>query len=100
MEEYDWGEFAVITSLLPGYDTFVGIVQSYTDTSYFLWNLQDIVSMEMSVGASEVKTKRILEQVGRDMRRVDWAASDVCKSIITSVCEVHLKFQFQTCDLL
>ncbi|CAK6969686.1 glutamate receptor ionotropic%2C NMDA 2C-like [Scomber scombrus] len=63
MEEYDWGEFAVITSLLPGYDTFVDIVRSYTDTSYFLWNLQDIVSMEMSVGASEVKTKRILEQL-------------------------------------
>ncbi len=63
MEEYDWGEFAVITSLLPGYDTFVDIVQSYTDTSYFLWNLQDVLSLEMSVGASDVKTRRILQQV-------------------------------------
>lgn len=63
MEEYDWGEFAVITSLLPGYDTFVDIVQSYTDTSYFLWNLQDVLSLEMSVGANEVKTKRMLQQV-------------------------------------
>ncbi|XP_039991445.1 glutamate receptor ionotropic, NMDA 2C-like [Xiphias gladius] len=63
MEEYDWGEFAVITSLLPGYDTFVDIVQSYTDTSYFLWNLQDILTLEMSVGANDVKTKRMLQQV-------------------------------------
>ncbi|XP_069016299.1 glutamate receptor ionotropic, NMDA 2C-like [Embiotoca jacksoni] len=63
MEEYDWGEFTVITSLLAGYDTFVDIVQSYTDTSYFLWNLQDILSLEMSVGSSDVKTKRILQQV-------------------------------------
>lgn len=63
MEEYDWGEFAVITSLLPGYDTFVDIVESYTDTSYFLWNLQDIMTLEMSVGASDVKTKRLLQQV-------------------------------------
>ncbi|KAI3365089.1 hypothetical protein L3Q82_010204 [Scortum barcoo] len=63
MEEYDWGEFAVITSLLPGYDTFVDIVQSYTDTSYFLWNLQDILSLEMSVGANDVRTKRMLQQV-------------------------------------
>lgn len=63
MEEYDWGEFAVITSLLPGYDTFVNIVQTYTDTSYFLWNVQDVLSLEMSVGASEVKTKRVLQQV-------------------------------------
>lgn len=63
MEEYDWGEFAVITSLMPGYDTFVDIVQSYTDTSYFLWNVQDIMSLEMSVGASAMKLKRMLQQV-------------------------------------
>uniref|UniRef100_A0A3Q1ECP7 Glutamate receptor n=1 Tax=Acanthochromis polyacanthus TaxID=80966 RepID=A0A3Q1ECP7_9TELE len=63
MEEYDWGEFAVITSMLPGYDTFVDIVQSYTDTSYFLWNLQDVLSMEMSVGANDARTKRLLQQV-------------------------------------
>ncbi|XP_042253844.1 glutamate receptor ionotropic, NMDA 2C-like [Thunnus thynnus] len=63
MEEYDWGEFAVITSFLPGYDTFVDIVQSYTDTSYFLWKLQDVLSLEMSVGASDVRTKRMLEQI-------------------------------------
>lgn len=63
MEEYDWGEFAVITSFLPGYDTFVDIVQTYTDTSYFLWNVQDVLSLEMSVGASEAKTKRVLQQV-------------------------------------
>ncbi|TNN03236.1 hypothetical protein fugu_000265 [Takifugu bimaculatus] len=63
MEEYDWAEFAVITSLLPGYDTFVDIVQTYTDTSYFLWNVQDVLSLEMSVGASEAKTKRVLQQL-------------------------------------
>ncbi|XP_054455019.1 glutamate receptor ionotropic, NMDA 2C-like [Anoplopoma fimbria] len=63
MEEYDWGEFAVITSLLPGYDTFVDIVESYTDTSYFLWNLQDILTLEMSVGSNDGRTRRILQQV-------------------------------------
>ncbi|XP_076008185.1 glutamate receptor ionotropic, NMDA 2C [Genypterus blacodes] len=63
MEEYDWGEFTVITSFLPGYDTFVEIVNSYTDTSYFLWKLQDILSLEMSVGSSNVRTKRMLQQV-------------------------------------
>ncbi|XP_061564127.1 glutamate receptor ionotropic, NMDA 2C-like [Cololabis saira] len=63
LEEYDWGEFAVITSFLPGYDTFVEIVQSYTDTSYFMWKLQDVMSLEMSVGSNDVKTKRVLQQV-------------------------------------
>ncbi|XP_077481503.1 glutamate receptor ionotropic, NMDA 2C-like isoform X2 [Stigmatopora argus] len=63
MEEYDWGEFAIITSLLPGYDTFVEIVESYTDTSYFMWHLQDTLSIEMSVGANDMRTRRILQQV-------------------------------------
>ncbi|XP_054609347.1 glutamate receptor ionotropic, NMDA 2C-like isoform X1 [Dunckerocampus dactyliophorus] len=63
MEEYDWGEFAIITSLLPGYDTFVDIAESYTDTSYFVWNLQDVLSMEMSVGTNDARTRRILQQV-------------------------------------
>ncbi|XP_028332543.1 glutamate receptor ionotropic, NMDA 2C-like isoform X2 [Gouania willdenowi] len=63
MEEYDWGEFTVITSLLPGYETFVDIIESYTDSSYFLWNLQDVLSLEMSVGASDMKMKRTLQQV-------------------------------------
>ena len=63
MEEYDWGEFVVITSLLPGYETFIDVVNSYTDTSYFLWNLQDVLSLEMSVGANDARTKRMLQQV-------------------------------------
>ncbi|KAK6301851.1 hypothetical protein J4Q44_G00279040, partial [Coregonus suidteri] len=63
MEEYDWGDFVVITSMWPGYETFVDYVHSYTDTSYFLWRLQDILSLEMSVGTSDVRAKRMLQQI-------------------------------------
>uniref|UniRef100_A0A6Q2XMW1 Glutamate receptor n=1 Tax=Esox lucius TaxID=8010 RepID=A0A6Q2XMW1_ESOLU len=63
MEEYDWGDFVVITSMLPGYETFVDYVHSYTDTSYFLWRLQDVLSLEMSVGTSDVRAKRMLQQI-------------------------------------
>uniref|UniRef100_A0A672Y871 Glutamate receptor n=1 Tax=Sphaeramia orbicularis TaxID=375764 RepID=A0A672Y871_9TELE len=63
MEEYDWGDFAIVTSMLPGYDTFVDIVESYIDTSYFLWNLQDVLSLEMSVGANDVRARRMLQQL-------------------------------------
>ncbi|XP_045065658.1 glutamate receptor ionotropic, NMDA 2C [Coregonus clupeaformis] len=63
MEEYDWGDFVVITSMWPGYETFVDYVRSYTDTSYFLWRLQDILSLEMSVGTSDVRAKRMLQQI-------------------------------------
>ncbi|KAL0984081.1 hypothetical protein UPYG_G00136860 [Umbra pygmaea] len=63
MEEYNWGDFVVITSMLPGYETFVDYVHSYTDTSYFLWRLQDVLTMEMSVGSSDVRSKRMLQQI-------------------------------------
>ncbi|CAB1311843.1 unnamed protein product [Coregonus sp. 'balchen'] len=63
MEEYDWRDFVVITSMLPGYETFVDYVRSYTDTSYFLWRLQDILSLEMSIGTSDVRAKRMLQQI-------------------------------------
>ncbi|XP_064179228.1 glutamate receptor ionotropic, NMDA 2C [Anguilla rostrata] len=63
MEEYDWGSFVVITSLYPGYEDFVDYIRSFTDTSYFLWELQDVLSFEMSEGASDTRTRRLLQQV-------------------------------------
>lgn len=80
MEEYDWGAFAVITSLLPGYDTFVDIVEAYTDTSYFLWNLQDVLTLEMSVGSNDGKTKRMLQQVRRTTRRLGLVPPTACEN--------------------
>ncbi|KAM9716931.1 glutamate receptor ionotropic, NMDA 2C-like [Menidia menidia] len=89
LEEYDWGEFAVITSLLPGYDTFVDIVQSYTDTSYFLWNLQDIMSLEMSVGANDMKTKRVLQQVDSQVL-LAYCSHEEAKYLFRQAAEVGL----------
>ncbi|XP_051959124.1 glutamate receptor ionotropic, NMDA 2C-like [Xyrauchen texanus] len=63
MEEYNWGNFVVITSLYPGYENFVDYIRSFTDTSYFLWELQDVLSFEMSVGANDIRTRRMLQQV-------------------------------------
>ncbi|XP_030630001.1 glutamate receptor ionotropic, NMDA 2C [Chanos chanos] len=63
MEEYNWGSFVVITSLYPGYEAFVDYINSFTDTSYFLWELQEVLSFEMSVGANDIRTRRLLQQV-------------------------------------
>ncbi|GAA6104637.1 glutamate receptor ionotropic, NMDA 2C [Tachysurus ichikawai] len=63
MEEYNWGSFVVITSLYPGYENFVDYIHSFTDSSYFLWELQDVLSFEMSVGANDVRSRRLLQQV-------------------------------------
>ncbi|XP_076155215.1 glutamate receptor, ionotropic, N-methyl D-aspartate 2Ca [Alosa pseudoharengus] len=64
MEEYNWDSFAVITSLYPGYDTFVDYIRSFTDTSYFLWELQDSLSFDMSAdGMNDLRARRLLQQV-------------------------------------
>lgn len=64
MEEYNWDSFVVITSLYPGYETFVDYIKSFTDTSYFLWELQDILSFDMSAdGLSDIRARRLLQQV-------------------------------------
>ena len=63
LEEYNWSSFVVITSLYPGYEDFVDYIRSFTDTSYFLWELQEVLSFEMSVGANDIRSRRLLQQV-------------------------------------
>ncbi|XP_039595930.1 glutamate receptor ionotropic, NMDA 2C [Polypterus senegalus] len=65
MEEYDWGSFAIITSQYPGYQDFIEYIESFIDTSYFGWELQDILSFDMSYESSSST------RVGRMLRQVD-----------------------------
>ncbi|XP_065549555.1 glutamate receptor ionotropic, NMDA 2C [Lathamus discolor] len=63
LEEYDWGSFAVITSLYPGYNIFLEVIRSFTDASYFGWELQEVLTFEMSQERSNSRTQRLLRQV-------------------------------------
>uniref|UniRef100_A0A8C9WJY3 Glutamate receptor n=1 Tax=Scleropages formosus TaxID=113540 RepID=A0A8C9WJY3_SCLFO len=63
MEEYNWDSFVVITSLYPGYEDFVEYIHSFTDTSYFLWDLQDVLTFDMAEGASDIRARRLLQQI-------------------------------------
>lgn len=63
LEEYDWGSFAVITSLYPGYNIFLEVIRSFTDASYFGWELQEVLTFEMSQERSSSRTQRLLRQV-------------------------------------
>ncbi|XP_009983105.1 PREDICTED: glutamate receptor ionotropic, NMDA 2C-like, partial [Tauraco erythrolophus] len=63
LEEYDWGSFAVITSLYPGYNIFLDIIRSFTDASYFGWELQEVLTFEMSQERSSSRTQRLLRQI-------------------------------------
>uniref|UniRef100_A0A8C5EI44 Glutamate receptor n=1 Tax=Gouania willdenowi TaxID=441366 RepID=A0A8C5EI44_GOUWI len=64
MEEYNWDSFVVITSLYPGYEAYVDYIKSFTDTSYFLWELQDVLSFDMSPDSvNDVRARRLLQQI-------------------------------------
>ncbi|KFR07751.1 Glutamate receptor ionotropic, NMDA 2C, partial [Nipponia nippon] len=63
LEEYDWGSFAVITSLYPGYNIFLEVIRSFTEASYFGWELQEVLTFEMSQERSSSRTQRLLRQI-------------------------------------
>uniref|UniRef100_A0A3Q3KJI4 Glutamate receptor n=1 Tax=Monopterus albus TaxID=43700 RepID=A0A3Q3KJI4_MONAL len=64
MEEYNWDSFVVITSLYPGYETYVDYVKSFTDTSYFMWDLQDVLTFDMSIDIlNDIRARRLLQQI-------------------------------------
>ncbi|XP_030649514.1 glutamate receptor, ionotropic, N-methyl D-aspartate 2Ca [Chanos chanos] len=64
MEEYNWDSFVVITSLYPGYENYVDYIKSFTDTSYFLWELQDVLTFDMSAdGMNDLRARRLLQQI-------------------------------------
>ncbi|KAM6050357.1 glutamate receptor ionotropic, NMDA 2C [Chlamydotis macqueenii] len=63
LEEYDWGSFAVITSLYPGYNIFLDTIRSFTDASYFGWELQEVLTFEMSQEQSSSRMQRLLRQI-------------------------------------
>ncbi|XP_061703245.1 glutamate receptor, ionotropic, N-methyl D-aspartate 2Ca [Syngnathoides biaculeatus] len=64
MEEYNWDSFVVITSLYPGYETYVDYVKAYIDSSYFIWELQDVLTFDMSADATnDIRARRLLQQI-------------------------------------
>nr|XP_057904391.1 glutamate receptor, ionotropic, N-methyl D-aspartate 2Ca isoform X2 [Doryrhamphus excisus] len=64
MEEYNWNSFVVITSLYPGYETYVDYVKVFIDTSYFMWELQDVLTFDMSAdNMNDIRARRLLQQI-------------------------------------
>uniref|UniRef100_A0AAY4ATY5 Glutamate receptor n=1 Tax=Denticeps clupeoides TaxID=299321 RepID=A0AAY4ATY5_9TELE len=64
MEEYNWDNFVVVTSLYPGYERYVDYIKSFIDTSYFIWELQDVLTFDMSAdGMNDIRARRLLQQI-------------------------------------
>nr|XP_055050690.1 glutamate receptor, ionotropic, N-methyl D-aspartate 2Ca [Misgurnus anguillicaudatus]XP_055050691.1 glutamate receptor, ionotropic, N-methyl D-aspartate 2Ca [Misgurnus anguillicaudatus] len=64
MEEYNWDSFVVVTSLYPGHDSYVDHIRAFIDTSYFLWEMQDVLTFDMSAdGMNDLRARRLLQQI-------------------------------------
>ncbi|XP_068193202.1 glutamate receptor, ionotropic, N-methyl D-aspartate 2Ca [Antennarius striatus] len=64
MEEYTWDSFVVVTSLAPGHEAYVDHIRSFADTSYVTWELQDVLTFDMSADAiNDLRARRLLQQV-------------------------------------
>ncbi|XP_067860563.1 glutamate receptor ionotropic, NMDA 2C-like [Heptranchias perlo] len=63
MEEYDWGTFTIITSFFPGYQEFIGHIKLFIDSSYFGWEVEETLTLEMTRDENNSKTQRLLKQI-------------------------------------
>uniref|UniRef100_A0ACB8EK60 Glutamate receptor ionotropic, NMDA 2C n=1 Tax=Sphaerodactylus townsendi TaxID=933632 RepID=A0ACB8EK60_9SAUR len=63
LEEYDWSSFVVITSLYPGYNVFLDVIRSFTDASYFGWEMQEPLTFEMTQDEGDTRMQRMLRQI-------------------------------------
>uniref|UniRef100_S4RZM9 Glutamate receptor n=1 Tax=Petromyzon marinus TaxID=7757 RepID=S4RZM9_PETMA len=66
LEEYDWNSFSIITSFYPGYHDFVNHIKHITINSYFGWEIQTIVSIDVKKDddiAIRMQLKKVHTQV-------------------------------------
>uniref|UniRef100_A0A8C9XZB9 Glutamate receptor n=1 Tax=Sander lucioperca TaxID=283035 RepID=A0A8C9XZB9_SANLU len=90
MEEYNWDSFVVITSLYPGYETYVDYIKSFTDTSYFIWDLQDVLTFDMSAdGMNDIRARRLLQQIDAQVLLV-YCSHEEAQYLFTMAAESRL----------
>ncbi|NXA93948.1 NMDE4 protein, partial [Melanocharis versteri] len=62
LEEYDWTAFAVVTTLLPGYEDFVDYVEVLTDSSFIGWEHRGVVTLNLTDDPEGARTRRQLRE--------------------------------------
>ncbi|XP_056144045.1 glutamate receptor, ionotropic, N-methyl D-aspartate 2Ca [Lampris incognitus] len=90
MEEYNWDSFVVITSLYPGYESYVDHIKSFRDTSYFMWDLQDVLTFDMSAdGMNDIRARRLLQQIDTQVLLV-YCSHEEAQYLFTMAAEAGL----------
>uniref|UniRef100_A0A3Q3D8H8 Glutamate receptor ionotropic, NMDA 2A n=1 Tax=Hippocampus comes TaxID=109280 RepID=A0A3Q3D8H8_HIPCM len=90
MEEYNWDSFVVVTSLYPGYEAYVDYVKAYIDTSYFMWELQDVLTFDMSADTTnDIRARRLLQQIDAQVLLV-YCSHEEAQYLFTMAAEAGL----------
>ncbi|NXQ85559.1 NMDE4 protein, partial [Nyctibius grandis] len=68
LEEYDWTTFAVLTTLLPGHEDFVGYVEVLTDSSFIGWEHRGVLTLNLTEDPGGTRLRRQLREVSAQIR--------------------------------
>lgn len=68
LEEYDWTAFAVVTTLFPGYEDFVGYVEVLTDGSFIGWEHRGVLTLNLTDDPEGTRLRRQLREVTAQIR--------------------------------
>ncbi|XP_032869139.1 glutamate receptor ionotropic, NMDA 2B [Amblyraja radiata] len=63
MEEYDWYIFSIVTSYFPGYQEFVNKIRSTIENSFVGWEMEEVMSLDVSMDDGEVKIQNQLKKL-------------------------------------
>ncbi|NXO02492.1 NMDE4 protein, partial [Rhinopomastus cyanomelas] len=79
LEEYDWTSFAVVTTLLPGYEAVVDYVEVLTDSSFIGWEHRGVLTLNLTDDPEGSRLRRQLRDIGAQIRLLycSWEEAEV-----------------------
>ncbi|XP_004705909.2 glutamate receptor ionotropic, NMDA 2A [Echinops telfairi] len=65
MQDYDWHDFSLVTTIFPGYRDFIGFIKTTVDNSFVGWDMQNVITLDTSFedAKTQVQLKKIHSSV-------------------------------------
>ncbi|NXO94246.1 NMDE4 protein, partial [Certhia brachydactyla] len=89
LEEYDWTSFAVVTTLLPGYEDFLDYVEALTDSSFIGWEHRGAVTLNLTDDPEGSRSRRQLREVTAQIRLL-YCSRDEAEAVFRAAAEAGL----------